>query len=771
MPKTRTLIIAVVLVFTALLGGGAAWLFLNQDRLAGALIERLEAHLLTDAHIDHIELDLWSHFPHVSLVLHDTWLLGSHAPNDTLMQAEELAVACNAFDLIRGNYRLNALDVRNGTMALASSATGWNTRVWKQSEGEAQSESFAIEQLALHGLRLQVDANRVDVEQAELQLNWTETGIDVSGSGAFSTVATPDFDTDKRLEWSGQGVWDSTEDTAQIALSSVEWNGLDASAEIHVNEGWSVHSELKGVTLAALRDAIELPSALQDLQTNAQASGSVDWDGSLFRSNWVIPPSRWAIPYDDQNLTVNGSARLWLKYEKGSWRADAPAVEVRTNGAEWAGKVERILLETGSFEATGAAAVDWAEADLPVTLPFDFPDRGQTKWEGMVKRKQNGAFDWAGTWNASGCEGRYNDVQWAAEGSGTLDGNELAIDTLRGTWDGIELHAAVRGGLPNGASDGLTWSGSVHVPAWATSSADTGAVLLSSFQLPRGVQTDLAVTVGNIRYGGWDLNTVQFRLQGDAGAWVVPNFQAETLGGRLVGDGSCTFHADNASATVRVHPAATGCDLPTLFEAFDDFDQTTLRAEHLRGTFDASGSVQFTVDERLEWDSNTLDVLGSAAIHEGQLSNLEAFQEIADYLRSNRLMAPLVDPDDLSARLVEVQFEHVESPVYISKGIVQLPPTSIRSSAMDITLAGAYQFDSSIDYTLGFAMRDLRSTEDSEFGTIQDDGLGHQFFVSMTGTVDEPKYGWDREAQKNHRKENLQREKDLLKELFRKSKP
>ena len=90
---------------------------------------------------------------------------------------------------------------------------------------------------------------------------------------------------------------------------------------------------------------------------------------------------------------------------------------------------------------------------------------------------------------------------------------------------------------------------------------------------------------------------------------------------------------------------------------------------------------------------------------------------------------------------------------------------------MDITLSGAYRFDSAIDYTLGFAMRDLRSTEESEFGTIQDDGLGHQFFVSMTGTVAEPKYGWDREAQKNHRKENLQREKELLKELFRKSKP
>jgi len=285
------------------------------------------------------------------------------------------------------------------------------------------------------------------------------------------------------------------------------------------------------------------------------------------------------------------------------------------------------------------------------------------------------------------------------------------------------------------------------------------------------VQTDFAVTVGRVQYTGWELRDVQLQLKGSSEAWSVAAFHATTMEGLLTGDGTGTFNPNNGTAAARLYPNATACNLPALFEAFDDFDQTTLRAEHLRGTFNASGSIQFTVDERLQWDPATLDVLGSAAINEGQLSNLEAFQDIANYLRSNRLMAPLVDPDDLAKRLKEVQFEHVESPVYISKGTVQLPATSIRSSAMDITLAGAYHFDSSIDYTLGFALRDLRSSEDSEFGAIEDDGLGHQFFVSMTGTVAEPRYGWDREAQKNHRKENLKREKDLLKELFRKSKP
>ena len=157
---------------------------------------------------------------------------------------------------------------------------------------------------------------------------------------------------------------------------------------------------------------------------------------------------------------------------------------------------------------------------------------------------------------------------------------------------------------------------------------------------------------------------------------------------------------------------------------------------------------------------------GSATIRSGEISNLEAFQEIANYLRSNRLMAPLVDPDDLASRLEHVEFEQVESPIYISNGTVQLPHTDIRSSAMNITLEGEYRFDSSIDYTLGFALRDLRAASESEFGTITDDGLGHQFFVSMTGTMEDPAYGWDREAQKTIEKRISNGRKDLLKELF-----
>jgi hypothetical protein len=769
--KPRMLILGILAAILILAGAGVGWLALNQDRLARALIERLEAHLLTDAHIDHIDLDIWSHFPNVSLVLHDAWLLGSHSPADTLLKAEELSIACNALQLIGGNYDLTALDLSNASLSITSNSNGWNTQVWDAGDGDSEGEQFAIEQLVLMDVQVKVDAQEVAVDEATLQLDWTETGLMSNGSGRCASLSTMEFTTTNPLTWSAELDWNTDEDTINVSVSSLNWAGLEAEFRATRNASWAVEGTIESASLAALREVVALPAEFDALNSQAEANGAFAWDGRTFKSNWTLLPARWEVPFGEELLKVQGDARLWIKYEEGAWRADAPHVALRMDGVDWSGKVERILFDTGSFEATGSGNVEWPEANLTRLIPGEWPTRGTFAWDGMVKRKRSGGMDWDGTWALTGGAGTVNETPWMADGHGGLNGVDFTVEAFEGEWDGIAMEGNVQGQLPLGNGLRSTWTGFLTLPELAFSSSDSGSVNLAALQLPASMLAQCDVAIGSLRYDSWELTNATFALEGDDSGWSVPNFRAETLNGLISGDGALTLEQGGRSGKILLHPTAASCNLPKLFEAFENFDQSTLRAEHLTGTFDASGSVQFTIDQSLNWQPESLDVLGSASIQSGELRNLEAFQEIADYLRSNRLMAPLVDPDDLATRLEHVEFEHVGSPIYISSGTVQLPHTEIRSSAMDITLEGEYRFDSSIDYTLGFAMRDLRAADESEFGTITDDGLGHQFFISMTGTVENPEYGWDREAQKNHRKENFQREKDLLKELFRKSTP
>ena len=66
-----------------------------------------------------------------------------------------------------------------------------------------------------------------------------------------------------------------------------------------------------------------------------------------------------------------------------------------------------------------------------------------------------------------------------------------------------------------------------------------------------------------------------------------------------------------------------------------------------------------------------------------------------------------------------------------------------------------------MDFTLDFALRDLKSGE-GEFGPMEEDGLGHRFFLAIGGTLDDPEFGYDRRAHQDHRREERQGAWDRL---------
>ena len=91
---------------------------------------------------------------------------------------------------------------------------------------------------------------------------------------------------------------------------------------------------------------------------------------------------------------------------------------------------------------------------------------------------------------------------------------------------------------------------------------------------------------------------------------------------------------------------------------------------------------------------------------------------------------------------------------------------------MDLSGSGIHDFDNNIDYKIRLLLSDVLGKKvksaNSEFGEIEDDGLGRtQLFLSMKGTVDDPKISYDRKAVGDKIKQEAQEERKQLKELLR----
>ena len=244
--------------------------------------------------------------------------------------------------------------------------------------------------------------------------------------------------------------------------------------------------------------------------------------------------------------------------------------------------------------------------------------------------------------------------------------------------------------------------------------------------------------------------------------------KANLLGGEATVQGQLKTTLNKISLSLT--GAAEGFSYSELFQTYDNFGQTVLRAEHIQGRGEVAGSANMVWDKDGKWLSNSFDSELHVSILKGRLKGLEVFDDVADYLKENRLIAPLVDPEDLRRRLNDIEFDFVETPVSVSMSTVSIPFTSIQSSAMNVSLEGSQTFEGDIDYTFGFALRDLRDNKQGNFGDIEDDGLGNMFFLGMDGTLEVPVYSYDRKAHKAHRRRSISNEAQRIKDALSKDK-
>jgi hypothetical protein len=143
-------------------------------------------------------------------------------------------------------------------------------------------------------------------------------------------------------------------------------------------------------------------------------------------------------------------------------------------------------------------------------------------------------------------------------------------------------------------------------------------------------------------------------------------------------------------------------DITRLFAEFRNFGQTFITDKHLHGSGDVKLTLTAQLSPALKLDQNSLYCIAGLAISNGALNDHAPMIAVADYLRSNKLVSPFVDTDELKKRLTSVTFAKLENQIEIKDRTVFVPQMLVQSSAMDIEVSGAQTFDGGVDDHLNF---------------------------------------------------------------------
>ena len=756
--------VAVAVVVAAI--GAGVWLVLYSDVIERVVRKELARGMQTDWQIEGIHIRLWDEFPRVSAVLEGVYVAGSGSAGDTLLRAEEVALAFDAWGLLQGRYVLEELTLEGAEVRLRKDADGrWNTDVWR-TDSAATTTPWTLEDLRLSAVRLDVDGTVVDLREVRAEGALSEAGVVAEVSGAFRPVAAwwdpeaEDFEgqTSVQYRWTDGHLTADIEELAlgkAVLAGSLRWdNALQATCTF------------EEVSLDAVRAYLPLAEASRAWSSEVRAAGTatLHTDGRI-ELTASIPPTevRWTRA---EGKVLQGEAGGELRGTFSNDRFQMALTEglLETEGLRWEGSA------TGNGTAwslDGTAEEDFArwnrEATADWIAPAALPTAGKATFRGSLAGTSAG-WDVQGNWSCTDLDLSTADLPISCTATGEVAGETVRIATASIALGDLRIQGA---GTVQGLAPDAPWVADVRLNL---SPGDYGTLFAAGSTgsggfLPPGCRVSLDVAGSRFTWGP---------LAGD-------RFRAEcTITEQTVEVKRMTWDAWGGHTVVhgRVQPRGTGLqaegsarwdriELKPLFRAFDNFDQTLLRADHL------SGSVSGTTTGTWAWNPDgSFDPASSAfdadvSLRGGALHRLEAFADMVAALREERLMAPLIDPDDLAHRLEHVVFEDLSTPFSFRGGTLAIPELDIATSAMDITVAGTSTWSGQVDYSIGFTLRDLRNTREDAIGAVADDGLGNRMFIRMAGPSDNPSYRWDREASKAHRQRAVEREKSEFRSLFR----
>lgn len=203
-------------------------------------------------------------------------------------------------------------------------------------------------------------------------------------------------------------------------------------------------------------------------------------------------------------------------------------------------------------------------------------------------------------------------------------------------------------------------------------------------------------------------------------------------------------------------------DIYELFYQFENFGQKQIVAQNIKGKTSTSVEFASVFDKQFTVKKDKIFVLANVKIKNGELINYKPVLALSDYIEMEELE--------------HIKFDSLTTQIEIKNQTVTIPKTTIKSNALDLTISGTHTFNNEIDYRFKVLMSDVlwrkakkNKKENSEFGYIEDDGLGRTtLFLHMTGTIDDYKISYDTKGLKESWAEDLKKEKTTLKTILNK---
>lgn len=809
--KRILIVFSVLLVL--ILGTGIVISSIYEEDVKSYMLSKINERLNTRIDVKEINFSVLKKFPYASLEFNDVSAdeVTKNEKKGTLFSAQSVYLQFNIIDIINKNYIIKKINVENGLLNIKIDKKGNNNyQVWK-AVSDSSNHDF---NLALNSLQFKNFTFYTLNEYKNLDFSIEAKTIDLTGNFSavkYKLTTTADLFVNQFNE-AGQSVMKNKSINVNTTFSvnqeenlyeieegelSIENLSFDLIGNFKETEnGTNLNLKINGNNIQ-IEDAFSLfPESEKKKLLTYKSKGVISFESTITGELSAHHTPGIEADFEIKNGTITeGKSNISLSKinTKGSFSNGKGKKNNTTklslsefNSVFGAGKI------SGNYTITNFTNpyIEFnSEANIDLNQARDFfkIDTLETaiglldiniKYSGYIKELNNIQAKDLQKLNAKGnAELKNADFKLVnhsvtfeqLNGAFQFNNNNIEIDSLNGKLNGNKFN--VNGKFNNLLAfiflqnEPLTVYGTIEASKLVLDELllkDESATKDSIYtlSLPNNITFNCVTAIDTFTFRRFKATDVKGHLNLSNSVLSASNVSFKAMKGQI----SNANFVLNASELNRITMTSSAqiddIDINQLFFEFENFGQEYFVQENIKGR--ATSTIQFASlwDSHLKLNKDLLYVLADLTIKNGELIDYKPILAMSKYIEVDELQ--------------HIKFSNLSTQIEIKNQLISIPQTFIRSSALDVDVAGTHSFDNKIDYQFRVLMSDViwrkaksKKKENTEFGYIEDDREGKMsLYLRMTGTVDDYKIGYDSKGVKEKWKQDLKEEKKTVKQLL-----
>jgi hypothetical protein len=779
-----------------------------EPEVKDAIVYELNQHLNVPVDVEDINLSLLQKFPYASLRFSNVVIPEAvSADPDTLIFIEDLYLQIGLLDFLRKNYAVSEAEINRGFFNMKLFEDGSdNFRFWKSSN-DSTVQTFSLTNVEVEDFEYLLETGAglaLDIHINSGKANG-DFGQDIFSlkSGVDLIVKSVFYDKDtlyKETAINGEvalnintksKVYTFKSDKILLGEEKIALKGsYENSSE---NSFWTVQMKSENTELENAVALTPLPD--QSVFKTYQPSGNADLDLSIKTENgFELTLNFYGL--EGEVIHSESSGRADIYSGRGTFALAQGQTNLKIEGLE-AGIGPGRFSTSGEIKNFNSPSFDLALQgrleleDLKEFLNISFAEVLKGRID--IRGKLEGEF----TQTNLSTERLLRGVNFLGEivlkdGAFKTVGRSQVFEKIEGSFEIVKnsiqtkkLTAEVGdnkfeiAGQINNALPYLTGNGgSLEVLADLKSDRinleqllgeSEGENIPNAFRLPEKVGFNLNIEIDRLDYKKFSATDLSGKAYYRNGLFTLNPVKMTMASGTL--KGNIRLNQVEDGFELGSNTKLTEMKVNELFINFDDFGQKVIGHDQIDGLFNGSVDLTCFLDTTLAIRKESVKADVNLIIDKGELKEVQALIDIAEYIKGNALWNTFIKVDALKERLSNIEFETLENSLTIENNVITIPEMKIATSVLDISASGTHDFNNNIDYSVSFRLGELLRTgreKDSEFGYVVDDDTGTRIFLRMAGTIDNPEFSSDKETAREKRKEKFDQETKTFKGILKK---